>query len=62
MILPLVMDDCGKEQTGPGCNEYRAEMFLLALQRRLECEDLYERERQRIFAEIGVLERRLGLV
>lgn len=56
------MDECGKERPSPGCNDYRAEMILLSLTRRLERDDLDEGERQRLLAEIGVLEKRLGLI
>lgn len=43
------------------CSDYRAEMVLLALRRRLESAALTERERETIKLEIARLEREMGL-
>lgn len=56
------MEENGEDKPRPGCNDYRAEMILLGLTRQMQRDDLDEGERQRILAEIGVLEKRLGLV
>ena len=39
------------------CNEYREEMILLALRRRLQQPDLAEEERKRLIGEIARLEK-----
>ncbi len=44
-----------------GCADYRDEMRLLGLRRRLERGDLPPQERERLAAEVADLERRLGL-
>lgn len=44
-----------------GCGDYREEMRLLGLRRRLECPDLSEQERCRLLREAEGLERALGL-
>ena len=44
------------------CNEYRAEMILLSLQRRLGSEDLTEAERRAIESEIDQLKTEMGMV
>lgn len=43
------------------CNDYRAEMMLLAQQQRLLRTDLNEEERLRILVEIARLEKIVGL-
>ena len=43
------------------CNEYRAEMILLALQHKLQQTDLSERERRETLHEIARLEKIVGL-
>ena len=43
------------------CNDYRAEMMLLAQQQRLLRTDLSEEERLQILAEIARLEKIVGL-
>jgi hypothetical protein len=43
------------------CNEYRAEMILLALQNKLQLANLSEQERREIFREIARLEKIVGL-
>jgi lipoprotein NlpI len=45
----------------PTCNDYRAEMILLGLRRRLQCEDLDEQQRRQLLEEIGTMEKSLGL-
>ncbi len=45
----------------PTCNDYRQEMMLLGLRRRLAEEDLSDSEKQSIEAEIDKLERELQL-
>ncbi|MFH1154496.1 MAG: hypothetical protein V1793_11840 [Pseudomonadota bacterium] len=42
------------------CNEYREEMMLMGLHRRLETGDLTETQRQEILAEIRKIERSMG--
>jgi len=42
------------------CNEYREEMILLALLRRLKDPDLSEEERVKITEEIACLEKKIG--
>ncbi|MFN2353674.1 MAG: hypothetical protein ABR512_03990 [Desulfopila sp.] len=53
--------DTSKQQYTYTCNEYREEMILAALQRRLQREPLSEEERDRLLQEIEVLEQRMGL-
>ena len=43
------------------CNEYRAEMILLALQNKLKQANLSEEERQEVLQEIARLEKIVGL-
>lgn len=43
------------------CNEYREEMILAGLQRRLQREDLSDAERKTLEGEIEELERKMGL-
>jgi len=43
------------------CNEYREEMMLLGLQRRLNTEDISEEERQRLKERIKDLEVAMGM-
>ena len=43
------------------CNDYRAEMILLAQQRRLRQPDLSEEERMKILVEVAHLEKIVGL-
>ncbi len=45
----------------PTCSDYRQEMILLGLQRRLAKEDLSESEKKAIKAEIEKLEREIQL-
>jgi len=55
------MDDSRQQRRDPTCNDYRAEMILLGLQRRLQCEDLDEQQRRQLLEEIGTMEKSLGL-
>lgn len=53
-----------KENSGKNnytCNEYREEMILAALQRRLQQEDLSEEERAELLREIAEFEERMGM-
>lgn len=43
------------------CNEYREEMILLALQRRLASPDLSDRERKDLLEEIARVEKQMGI-
>jgi hypothetical protein len=43
------------------CSEYRAEMMLLGLERRLQSENLSEKEKAEILAEIRKLKEEMGL-
>lgn len=43
------------------CNEYREEMILLALQRRLANPELTPEERKALEAEIAQVEKEMGL-
>jgi len=45
----------------PGCGQYRQEMLLLALRRRLARTDIPEKEKQRIRQEVHELERQLNM-
>jgi hypothetical protein len=45
----------------PTCTDYRAEMMLLGLKRRLAREDLPDTEKQAIEAEIKKIEREIHL-
>jgi hypothetical protein len=56
-----VMETPDRQRLGPTCSDYREEMMLLALRRRLQEETLDESARSRLLAEIGELERRLGM-
>jgi len=42
------------------CSEYREEMMLLGLQRKLESSELTEKERQEIIREIKKIEHSMG--
>ncbi len=44
------------------CNDYREEMILLGLQKRLNRPDLTEAERQEIIREIREVEKQMGMV
>ncbi len=55
------METPDRQRLGPTCSDYREEMMLLALRRRLQEETLDESARSRLLAEIGELERRLGM-
>lgn len=56
----MAMDKHNKQYTYT-CNEYREEMILASLQRRLQQEALTEEERNKVLQEIEELERRMGL-
>lgn len=43
------------------CNDYREEMILLGLQKRLASENLSEEERKRLLAEIAEVEKQMGI-
>lgn len=43
------------------CNEYREEMILLGLQRRLAAPDLSQEEKQEILRQIAEVEKQMGL-
>jgi hypothetical protein len=43
------------------CNEYRQEMILLAMRRKLQDDSLEEAERRRLCEEIARLEERMGM-
>lgn len=43
------------------CNEYREEMILLGLQKRLASENLTPREKQDLLKEIARVEKQMGL-
>jgi hypothetical protein len=45
----------------PGCNDYRAEMQLVALKRRLQNENLTEAEKSALRREIHELEKQVGI-
>ena len=45
----------------PGCNDYRAEMQLVELKRRLQSEALSEAEKSELKAEIKQIEKQMGL-
>jgi hypothetical protein len=45
----------------PTCNDYRQEMMLLGFRRRLAEEDLSDREKQSVKAEIEKLEKEMQL-
>ena len=57
MLTHKPMDD----QPKPTCNDYRQEMMLLGLRRRLAAEDLSDSEKQAIEAEIEKLEEEMQL-
>jgi len=44
------------------CNEYREEMLLLGLQRRLHADDISEEERKRLQERIRDLETSMGMI
>ena len=43
------------------CNEYREEMILLSLQRRLNSKNISEKEKAEILMEIELLETKMGI-
>lgn len=43
------------------CNDYREEMILLGLQKRLNQADLTEEERKEILKEIEIIEKQMGM-
>ncbi len=43
------------------CNEYREEMILAALQKRLQQQNLSETEREKLLQDIAELEKKIGL-
>ena len=43
------------------CNEYREEMILLALQRKLAAGDLTSEEREELLTQIAELEKQMGI-
>ncbi len=43
------------------CNDYREEMILLGLQKRLNQPGLSEKERQEILRDIAAIERQMGM-
>lgn len=43
------------------CNDYREEMRLLGLKKRLLVEDLPESEKRELLAEIALLEKKMGM-
>ena len=45
----------------PGCNDYRAEMQLVELKRRLQSEELTEAEKSALRKEIELIEKQMGL-
>lgn len=53
--------DASKKQYTYTCKEYREEMILASLQRRLQREALSKEERDKVLQEIEELERRMGL-
>jgi hypothetical protein len=56
------MDDHSLQSSGQyTCNEYRAEMILLALQNKLQQPNLNEMERRELLQEIARVEKIVGL-
>ncbi|MDJ0622127.1 MAG: hypothetical protein QNJ17_04125 [Desulfocapsaceae bacterium] len=55
----MVKENSGKNKYT--CNEYREEMILAALQRRLQQNNLSEEEKTRVLQEIAELEKKMGL-
>jgi hypothetical protein len=49
------------EQTSYTCSDYRMEMILLALQRKLSRKDLSEAEKEAVRDEIRKVEERMGM-
>jgi hypothetical protein len=45
----------------PGCNDYRAEMQLVELKRRLQSEALSDTEKKALKTEIKQIEKQMGL-
>jgi hypothetical protein len=43
------------------CNDYREEMILLGLQKRLNQENLNDEERKEILKEIELIEKQMGM-
>ena len=43
------------------CNEYREEMILLGLQKRLVSGDLTSKEREKLLREIAKVEKQMGI-
>lgn len=54
-------NDTGTPAGNYTCNDYRAEMILLALQRRLSRPELGEREKKEIQAEIERVKEEMGM-
>jgi len=54
-------NDTGTPAGNYTCNDYRAEMILLSLQRRLNRPDLGEREKREIQAEIERVKEEMGM-
>ncbi len=51
-----------ENQTSPyTCREYREEMILLALQKKLSAPDLTPEEKQQLLTEIAAVEARMGM-
>jgi hypothetical protein len=56
------MDEGKQGQASPyTCNDYRQEMILLAMRRKLQDDSLAEDERRRLREEIARLEKRMGM-
>jgi hypothetical protein len=51
----------GAKRSTYTCNDYREEMILLGLQRRLNRGDLTEEEKKQILKDIEVIEKQMGL-
>jgi len=53
----------GKSKTGGQytCNEYREEMILLGLQKRLSSQKLSPEEKQTLLKEIAEVEKQMGI-
>ena len=58
MQTPMQNDNNHNKYT---CNEYRDEMILASLQRRMQQADLTEEERRSLQEQIDRLERKMGL-
>lgn len=55
------MDNTEQKTTNYTCNDYRAEMVLLGLQRQLAKPDLTPEEKERLKSQIAEAERQMGL-